>query len=82
MLLKKLAKIIPENTFQQKKKKPGLKFNPGLALIEQLGPGCLALTELTRLGERKLRMNGKKLVRLRGFAAFCKEMYEKLARWV
>ena len=33
MLLKKIARIIRENTFQQKKKKPGLKFNPGLALI-------------------------------------------------
>ena len=29
-----------ENTFEQKKKKPGLKFNPGLALIglRTIGP--------------------------------------------
>ena len=27
------SKIIRENTFQQKKKKPGLKFKPGLVLI-------------------------------------------------
>ena len=28
-----MEKIIPENAFKQKKKKPELKFNPGLALI-------------------------------------------------
>ena len=26
--LKRVEKIIPQNAFQQKKKKPGLKFNP------------------------------------------------------
>ena len=31
--LKRREEIIRENTFEQKKKKPGLKFNPGLALI-------------------------------------------------
>ena len=40
---KKIEKIILGNAFEQKKKKPRLKFNPGLALIllafEQLGPG-------------------------------------------
>ena len=40
---KKIEKIILRNAFEQKKKKPRLKFNPGLALIllafEQLGPG-------------------------------------------
>ena len=31
--LKRIEKIIRENAFEQKKKKPRLKFNPGLALI-------------------------------------------------
>lgn len=31
--LKRIEKIIPENAFEQKKKKPGLKFNPGLVRI-------------------------------------------------
>ena len=31
--LKRREEITQENTFEQKKKKPGLKFNPGLALI-------------------------------------------------
>ena len=30
---KRREEITRENTFEQKKKKPGLKFNPGLALI-------------------------------------------------
>ena len=30
---KKIEKIIQENSFEQKKRKPRLKFNPGLALI-------------------------------------------------
>ena len=29
---KKIEKIIRESAFDKKKKKPGLKFNPGLAL--------------------------------------------------
>ena len=33
--LKRREEITRENTFEQKKKKPGLKFNPGFALIEQ-----------------------------------------------
>ena len=32
-VLKRIEKIIRENAFEQNKKKPGLKFNPGLALI-------------------------------------------------
>ena len=38
-----MEKIIWENSFEQKKKKPGLKFNPGLALIglRITGPRCL-----------------------------------------
>ena len=31
--LKRIEKIIQENAFEQKEKKPRLKFNPGLALI-------------------------------------------------
>ena len=31
--VKGMEKIILENVYKQKKKKPGLKFNPGLALI-------------------------------------------------
>ena len=31
--LKRIEKIILKNAFGQKKKKPGLKFNPGLAVI-------------------------------------------------
>ena len=32
--LKRREKIVRENAFKQKKKKPGLKFKPGLALID------------------------------------------------
>ena len=35
-----MAKIILANAFEQKKKKPGLKFSPGLAPID---PGNWAL---------------------------------------
>ena len=41
MLLNRIEKIIRENASEQKKK-DGLKFNPGLALIgpgTELGPG-------------------------------------------
>ena len=31
--LKRIEKIIRKNAFEQNKKKPGLKFNPGLALV-------------------------------------------------
>ena len=31
-MLKKIQKIIRENAFNKKKKKPGLKFNPASAL--------------------------------------------------
>ena len=39
-ILKRIEKIVQENAFDEKKKRPRLKFNPGLALIdfEQLGP--------------------------------------------
>ena len=38
--LKRIEKIILENSFEQKKKKPGLKFKPGLALtgLRTTGP--------------------------------------------
>ena len=32
MVLKRVEKIIPQNAFQQKKNKPGLRFNPGPTL--------------------------------------------------
>ena len=34
LALKRREKIVRENAFEQKKKKPGLKFNPGVALID------------------------------------------------
>ena len=41
--LKTIEKNIQGNAFEQKKKKPGLKFNPGLALIclQTTGPSCI-----------------------------------------
>ena len=40
---KKIEKIIRESAFDKKKKKPGLKFKPGLALIRvgTTGPSTL-----------------------------------------
>ena len=48
--LKRIEKIIRENASGQKKKKPRLKFNPGLALIqrEQLGPRDRRLHQFRR----------------------------------
>ena len=47
MLYKELEKIIREIAFEQEKKNPGLKFNPGLALIDlrttKLGPELICL---------------------------------------
>ena len=40
-----MTKIIGENAFEQKKKKPALKFSPGLALID---PGNWALSTISR----------------------------------
>ena len=39
-MLKKIEKIIRESAFDKKTKKPGLKFNPGLALtrVRTTGP--------------------------------------------
>ena len=39
-MLKKIEKIIRESAFDKKKKKSGLKFNPGLALtrVRTTGP--------------------------------------------
>jgi len=41
-MLKKIEKIIRESAFDKKKKKSGLKFNPGLALtcVRTTGPRC------------------------------------------
>ena len=40
---KKNREIVRENAFNEKKKRPGLKFNPGLALIglRKTGPWVL-----------------------------------------
>ena len=40
--LKRIEKIVRENAFDEKKKRPGLKFNPGLTLIglQTTGPRC------------------------------------------
>ena len=43
---KRREKIIRENAFGQQKKKPGLKFNPGLALIGLRTTGPLIFTML------------------------------------
>ena len=47
MLYKEREKIIREIAFEQEKKNPGLKFNPGLALIDlrttKLGPELICL---------------------------------------
>ena len=41
---KKIEKIIRESAFDKKKKKPGLKFNPGLALtgVRTTGPWSIS----------------------------------------
>ena len=43
---KKIDKIIRESAFEKKKKKPGLKFNPGLGLtgIRTTGPRSLIIS--------------------------------------
>ena len=52
--LNRREKIIWENAFEQKKKKPGLKFNPGLALIglRATGPWCLMVSTPVRIEVR------------------------------
>ena len=40
---KRLEKIVRENAFDEKKQRPGLKFNPGLALIGLRTTGPLAV---------------------------------------
>ena len=42
---KKIEKIIRESAFDKKKKKPGLKFNPGLALTRVWTTGPWSITE-------------------------------------
>ena len=43
MLLKRIEKIIRERAFDKKEKKPGLKFNPEIALtgVRTTGPRCI-----------------------------------------
>ena len=47
-----MAKIIRGNAFEPKKKKLGLKFNPGLALISLRTTGPCALASYDRVEER------------------------------
>ena len=51
---KKIEKIIRESAFDKKKKKPGLKFNPGLALtgVRTTGPRDFKPRVLSVGGER------------------------------
>ena len=53
--LKRIEKIIQENAFEQKKEKPGSKFNPGLALIglQTTGPWLVALRRKLSLTNQK-----------------------------
>ena len=61
--LKRTEKIIPENSFEQKKKKPGLKFKPGLALIglRTTGPRH-QLVSLVHVGNTVGKVNAIKLL--------------------
>ena len=43
---KKTRETIPESAFDKKKKKPGLKFNPGLALTGVRTTGSQALNQI------------------------------------
>ena len=56
-----MEKIIRENSFEQKSKKPRLKFKRGLALmaLQQLGPGWFVMEELWTRGSilRHFRVN-------------------------
>jgi len=44
-----MEKIVRENAFDEKKKRPGLKFNPGLTLIglRTTGPRCTTVKDDT-----------------------------------
>ena len=50
---KKIEKIIRESAFDKKKKKPGLKLNPGLALtgVRTNGPWCCTSIKLISIAE-------------------------------
>ena len=52
---KKIEKIIRESAFDKKKKKPRLKFNPGLALIRvrRTGPRGL-MHDMIRKAEHRI----------------------------
>ena len=46
-----MEKIIQESVFDKKKKKPGLKFNPGLAVIGLRTTGPSMLIQFAYIGE-------------------------------
>ena len=50
--LKRIEKVVRENAFDEKKERPGLKFNPGFALIglRTTAPGCPAKVQRKRRG--------------------------------
>ena len=50
--LKRIEKIVRQNAFSEKKERPGLKFNPGFALIglQTTGPGCPENVQRKRSG--------------------------------
>ena len=54
--LKRIEKIILESAFDKKKKKPGLKFDPGLALTGVRTTGPIAFPEGVRLIQVSLYM--------------------------
>ena len=57
--LKRIEKIIRENAFGQKKKKPRLKFNPGLALIDLRTTGPGSLLKAFEKMNNKLKVRGQ-----------------------
>ena len=48
--LKREEKILPENAFEEKKKTPGLRFNPGLPLIGLRTTGPRIQVSLAEIG--------------------------------
>ena len=56
-ILKRIEKIVQENPFDEKKKRPGLKFNPGLVLIglRTTGPYSMydSTAQISRLQTQK-----------------------------
>ena len=60
--LKRIDKIVRENAFDEKKERPGLKFNPGFALIglRTTAPGCPAKVQRKRRGGSKRKKRATK----------------------